>query len=127
MLGLFKKPDATKTTDECVAVWSLLTEKDKFSVANNILKYAQGLSSHCTDASDALLTLGHLKQGVIKKFELRDHAHPAYISLQILSDFIFSKKQGADGHEHTRRALVKISDPLGKTEQTNLFILLGKF
>ena len=91
MFGLFKKPDVKKSIYECLEVWDMLTERDKLSSAQNILKYARGLSQQCRSSSDAVTTLGQLKQGVIKQYALRDHVHPAYMQLQILSDSIFAK------------------------------------
>lgn len=127
MFGLFKKPDAKKSIYECLEVWDLLTDRDKLSSAQNILKYARGLKQHCTSGSDALLAIGQLKQGVIKQYSLRDHVHPAHMQLQILSDYIFSKTQDLPVQLHGRMALEKLTSPLSKTEQAELIQLLDSF
>ena len=105
----------------------MLTERDKQSCAQNILKYARGLAQHCKSPSDALLTIGKLKQGVIKQFGLRDHAHPAHMQLQILSDYIFSRQQSIPDHTYARFALEKLTNPLTAQERTELFELLENF
>jgi len=127
MFGLFKKPDSKKTTNECLDVWATLTDRDKHSSAQNILKYARGLSNLCSTESEALLAIGQLKQGVIKQFGLSDHVHPAHMQLQILSDFIFSKKQGLSEHVHARFGLERLTEPLTSQEKIELFQLLDKF
>ena len=126
MFGLFKKPDAKKSIYECLEVWDMFTDRDKLSSAQNILKYARGLKQNCASRSDALLAIGQLKQGVIKQYGLRDHVHPAYMQLQILSDYIFSKTQDLPVQLHGRMALEKLTSPLSKTEQTELIQLLDK-
>jgi hypothetical protein len=126
MFGFFKKPDVQKTMYECLEVWDMLTDKDKFSSAQNILKYAKGLSQQCRSSSDAITTLGQLKQGVIKQYSLRDHVHPAYMQLQILSDYIFSKTQDLPTQVKARMALEKLTSPLSKTEQAEIIQLLDK-
>lgn len=105
----------------------MLTDRDKVSSAQNILKYGRGLSQQCHSSSEAITTIGQLKQGVIKQFALRDHVHPAYMQLQILSDYIFSKTQDLPVQLHARMALEKLTSPLNKTEQTELIQLLDKF
>ena len=127
MFGLFKKPDSKKTTNECLEVWDMLTDRDKLSSAQNILKYARGLSQHCGSGSDALLTLGQLKQGVIEQFRLRDHVHPAHMQLQILSDYIFSSKQSLPDHAYARFGLEKLTGSLTPHEKKELFQILDKF
>ncbi|MFY9184149.1 MAG: hypothetical protein WBJ45_09455 [Limnohabitans sp.] len=127
MFGLFKKPDSKKTTNECLEVWDMLTDRDKQSSAQNILKYAIGLSQQCTTGSEALLAIGQLKQNVIHQFGLRDHVHPAYMQLQILSDYIFSHQQGLPEHAYARFALEKITATLNQNEKSDLFNKLAKF
>lgn len=127
MFGLFKKPDAKKSIYECLEVWDMLTDRDKLSSAQNIFKYARELAQQCRSSSDAITTLGQLKQGVIKQYALRDHVHPAYMQLQILSDYIFSKTQDLPVQLHGRMALEKLTSSLSKTEQAELIQLLDKF
>jgi hypothetical protein len=127
MFGLFKKPDAKKSIYECLEVWDMLTDRDKLSSAQNILKYARGLSKQCRSSSEAITTIGQLKQGVINQYALRDHVHPAYMQLQILSDYIFSKSQDLPVQVHGRMALEKLTSPLNKAEQSELIQLLDKF
>jgi len=127
MFGFFKKPDSKKTTNECLEVWDMLTDRDKQSSAQNILKYAIGLSQQCTTASEALSTIGQLKQNVIRQFGLRDHVHPSYMQLQILSDFIFSRQQSLPDHTYARFALEKIIASLNQAEKSTLFNKLEKF
>jgi hypothetical protein len=126
MFGLFKKPDAKKSIYECLEVWDMLTDRDKLSSAQNILKYARELKQNCVSRSDALMTIGQLKQGVIKQYGLSDHVHPAYMQLQILSDYIFSKSQDLPVQLHGRMALEKLTSPLSKTEQSELIQQLDK-
>ncbi len=127
MFGLFKKPDSKKSINECLEVWDMLTDRDKQSSAQNILKYAGGLSLQCTTTSEALLTIGQLKQNVIQQFGLRDHVHPAYMQLQILSDFIFSRQQSLPDHAYARFALEKLTASLNQNEKSDLFNKLEKF
>lgn len=127
MFGFFKKPDVQKTIYECLEVWDMLTDKDKLSSAQNIAKYARGLSQQCRSSSEAITTLGQLKQGVIRQYALRDHVHPAHMQLQILSDYIFSKTQDLPTQLRARMALEKLTSPLNKTEQTEIIQLLDKF
>ena len=127
MFGLFKKPDSKKSTNECLEVWNMLTDRDKQASAQNILKYASGLSQQCATASEALSTIGQLKQNVIQQFGLRDHVHPAYMQLQILSDFIFSSQQSLPDHVHARFALEKLTASLNQNEKSDLFNRLEKF
>jgi hypothetical protein len=72
------------------------------------------------------MTIGQLKQGVIKQYGLSDHVHPAYMQLQILSDYIFSKSQDLPVQLHGRMALEKLTSPLSKTEQSELIQQLDK-
>jgi hypothetical protein len=127
MFGLFKKPDSNKTTSQCLDVWEMLTDRDKHSCSQNILKCAKGLSEQCATPSDALLAIGQWKQVVIKQFGLRDHVHPAHMQLQILSDFIFSKQQGVSEHAYAKSGLEKLTEPLNHQEKIELFQLLDKF
>ncbi len=127
MFGLFKKPDSKKTTNECLEVWDMLTERDRQSSAQNILIYARGLAKNCRSGTDALLALGQLKQSVMKQFGLRDHVHPAYMQIQILSDYIFSSTQGLPEHVYARMGLEKITDSLSATEKRELAQILEKF
>jgi hypothetical protein len=127
MFGFFKKPDVQKTIYECLEVWDMLTDKDKLSSAQNIAKYAKGLSQKCHSPSEAITTIGQLKQGVIQQFGLRDHVHPAHMQLQILSDYIFSKTQDLPTQVKARMALERLTSPLNKTEQAELIQLLDKF
>jgi hypothetical protein len=127
MFGLFKKPDSKKSTNECLEVWGMLTDRDKQSSAQNILKYARGLSQKCSTPSEAITTIGQLKQGVIKQYGLRDHIHPAHMQLQILSDYIFSRQQSLPDHVYARFALDKLTATLDRNEQAELIQLLDKF
>lgn len=127
MFSFFKKPDAKKSIYECLEVWDMLTDRDKLSSAQNILKYAKGLNQQCSSASAAITTIGQFKQGVIKQFGLKDHVHPAYMQLQILSDYIFSKTQDLPTQVKARMALEQLTSPLSKTEQAELIQLLDKF
>jgi hypothetical protein len=77
MFGLFKKPNTKKTTEECLEVWKILSERDKTSSAKNIMVYAAGLAEQSQTTSAALSDLGNLKQSIIRQFGLRDHVHPA--------------------------------------------------
>lgn len=105
----------------------MLTDRDKHSSAQNILKYARGLSQHCVSGSEALLSLGQLKQGVIKQFGLRDHVHPAHMQLQILSDYIFSSKQSLPDHVYARFGLEKLTESLSQEEKKELIQIMDKF
>lgn len=127
MFGFFKKPDSKKTTNECLEVWDMLTDRDKQSSAQNILKYANGLSQQCATASEALSVIGQLKTNVIRQFGLSDHVHPAYMQLQILSDYIFSRQQSLPDHLYARFALEKLTGSLDQNEKSDLFNKLEKF
>jgi hypothetical protein len=127
MFGFFKKPDSKKTVNECLEVWDILTEKDRLSSAQNILKIADYLNQQCKSGSDALLTIGALKQEVIGKYVLRDHIHPAYMQVQILSDYIYSRGQSIADHTYARFALEKITDNLTIDQKRELISKLGKF
>lgn len=127
MFGLFKKPDSKKTTTECLEVWNMLSERDKASSAKNILVISNAVAQRSASASDALLNLGGIKQDVIRQFGLRDHVHPGYMQVQILSDFIFSKKLDSATHAYAKQALEKILTPLTATEKSEVFRNLEKF
>jgi hypothetical protein len=127
MFGLFKKPDSKKTTTECLQVWDMLSERDRASCAKNMLIISNTLAKTSTSTSAALLELGGIKQGVIRQFGLRDHVHPAYMQVQILSDYIFSKSVDNGTHAFARQALEKMLAPLNTTEKAEAFKNLEKF
>jgi hypothetical protein len=127
MFGLFPKPDSKKTTYECLEVWGMLTDRDKKSSAQNILKIVKGLSENCSTGSEAIIKIGQFKQVVIKQFDLRNHIHPSYMQLQIINDYIFSKQQNQTDHAYTRFALDQMTVSLSQNEQNELIKLLGKF
>jgi len=127
MFGLFKKPDTKKTTEECLEVWKILSERDKASSAKNIMVYAAGLAEQSQTTSAALSDLGNLKQSIIRQFGLRDHVHPAYMQVQILSDYIYSKTSEGDAHARAKAALDQMIESLGDSEKKEIYKNLGKF
>jgi hypothetical protein len=127
MFGLFKKPDSKKTVNQCLEVWDILTERDRASSAQNILKLADYLNQQCKSGSDALIAIGALKQDVIRKYGLRDHIHPAYMQVQIISDYIYSSGQNIADHTQARFALEKITGSLTIDQKRELMTKLGKF
>lgn len=127
MFGLFKKPDTKKTTEECLEVWKILSERDKASSAKNIMVYAAGLAEQSQTTSAALSDLGNLKQSIIRQFGLRDHVHPAYMQVQILSDYIYSKTLEGDAHARAKAALDQMIESLGDSEKKEIYKNLGKF
>ena len=127
MFGLFKKPDSKKSVDECLEVWALISDKDKATSVNNIYKYTMYLYENCSDPHGALLKIGELKQGVIGQYQLKDHRHPAFMQLQILSDYIFSKKQGGSSHIYAENAFAKITSSLESEKKIEMSKMLKKF
>ena len=127
MFGLFKKPNTKKTTEECLEVWKILSERDKTSSAKNIMVYAAGLAEQSQTTSAALSDLGNLKQSIIRQFGLRDHVHPAYMQVQILSDSIYSKTLEGDAHARAKAALDQMIESLGDSEKKEIYKNLGKF
>lgn len=98
MFGLFKKPDATKSAMECHAAWSTLSYSDKKTVAENIEKFVDALSMETSSSVGALSRIAEYKQAIIQQYQIKDSGHPAFIQLQIISDYIFSRGQGFDPH-----------------------------
>jgi hypothetical protein len=127
MFGLFKKPDTRQTTEECLQVWGILSERDKASSAKNIMVYAAGLSEQSQTTSAALSDLGALKQDIIRQFGLRDHVDPAYMQVQILSDYIYSKSLEGDAHARAKAALDQMISSLGDSEKKEIYKNLNKF
>ena len=127
MFGLFKKPDIRKTTNQCLEVWNMLSERDKKSSAQNILRITEHLKDTCNNGSSALMEIGSIKQSVISKFGLRDHVHPGYMQVQILSDFIFSKSQNMADLLHSKMALDEILTPLTNNEKEIVITNLDRF
>jgi hypothetical protein len=127
MFGLFKKPDSKKTVNQCLEVWDFLTERDRASSAKNILKIADYLNQQCNTSSDALLAIGALKQDVIRQYGLNDHIHPAFMQVQILSDYIYSRGQSIVDHTYARFALEKITNSLTIDQKREMINKLEKF
>ncbi len=127
MFGLFKKPDSSKTTQQCLEVWEMLTPRDQKTSAQNIHAISRLISRDCTSPTEAILMLGKFKQEVIQKYALSNHVHPAYMQVQILSDFIFSAKQNAQSHEFAHKVLNRMIASLDKTEQADIFRSFSKF
>jgi hypothetical protein len=98
MFGLFKKPDATKSATDCHAAWVMLSDRDKKTVAENIEKFVEALSTETSNSAGALSWIAEYKQAVIRQYQINDIRHPAFIQLQIISDYIFSRGQGFDVH-----------------------------
>lgn len=120
MFGLFKKPNATETTNQCIDVWNVLTERDKSASAKYILIYAKYLADNCDTGTEAIFALARLKQEHIKNYSLRDHFHPAFMQVQILNDYIFTHKNDKSQHSRTARALALFTSPLGSEDKEDL-------
>lgn len=118
---------AVQTTRECLEVWGILSERDKASSAKNIMAYAEGLAEQSQNTSAALSDLGALKQDVIRQFGLRDHVHPAYMQIQILSDYIYSKTLDGDAHARAKAALDQMIMSLDDSEKKEIYKNLNKF
>lgn len=98
MFGFFKKPDALKSAKDCYSAWATLSNRDKQTVAENIEKFVDALSAETSNSTAALSWIAEYKQAVIKQYGINDSRHPAFIQLQIISDYIFSRGQGFDEH-----------------------------
>ncbi len=120
MFRSLKKPDASETTKQCLEVFYVLTDHDRLSSSKNILIYAKYLSDNCNTGAEALLKLAKLKQKAIQEHNLRDHNHPAFMQVQILSDYIYTHKQDQAQHLNTAYALRLITSSLNGYDQAAL-------
>jgi hypothetical protein len=122
MFGFFKKPDAVKSAKECHAFWLTLSDRDKKTVAENIEKFVVAVSAESSNGAGAISRLGEYKQAVMRQHNISTSQHPAYIQIQVISDYIFSYSQGATEQAQCTsilKQMISVLDPAAQQEVIN--------
>ena len=127
MFGFFKKPDAVKSAKECHAFWLTLSDRDKNTVAQNIEKFVVAVSTESSNGAGAISRLGEYKQAVMRQHNISTAQHPAFIQVQIISDYIFSQSQGATEHAQCASIFNQIISSLDPAAQKEVINALNKY
>lgn len=127
MFGFFKKPDAVKSARECHDFWHTLTDRDKKTVAENIEKFVVAVSAESSNGAGALSRLGEYKQAVMRQHNISTAQHPAFIQIQIISDYIFSYSQGAAEHGQCASIFKQMISSLSPEAQQEVINALSKY
>jgi hypothetical protein len=126
MFGFFKKPDAVKGAKESLVFWLTLSDRDKKTVAENIEKFVAAISIETSNGAGAISRLGEYKQAVIRQHNISTAQHPAFIQVQIISDYIFSYSQGAAEHAQCASIFKEMISPLSPESQQKILSQLGR-
>jgi len=119
--------DSKRTTDECLELWAVISDNDKKTVAENILKISRAMDDS-SEGVDAYATLGKYKHEIIKQYNLKNHMHPAFMQVQILMDLLYSDKRiNGDYFQYTLDAFKIITASLATDEKLELQRNLQKF
>lgn len=133
MLGFFKKKvanmmDSKRTTDECLDLWARLSERDRTTCAQNILRISRAMRDHHQTSTDATQMLGEYKQDIIRKNNLKNHMHPSFMEVQILMDLLYTdKRPETEYFDYTLSAFKEITARLTPVEIQELQSNLTKF
>lgn len=126
MFGFFKKPDATKSATDCHSTWSMLSDRDKKTVAENIEKFVGALSTEASNSTSALSRIAEYKQAIIRQHQINDNRHPAFIQIQIISDYLFSKGQSMDSHAKCSAMFEDFISPLPEASREKILRTLNQ-
>lgn len=127
MFSFFKKPDALKSAKECHSFWLTLSDRDKTTVAANIEKFVTAISTESSNAAGAVSRLAEYKQAVIRQHNIRTSQHPAFIQIQVISDYIFSYSQGVSEHEQCANIFKQMISSLDPVIQKKIINTLAKY
>lgn len=133
MFGFFKKQveramDSKRRADECLNVWLVITESDKLTSAQNILKISRMMREKYNTSADVQAMLSEYKQDIIRKYRLKDYMHPAFMQVQILMDLFYTDSRiGTHHFEYTMSVFNEIIKPLSANEKLELERNLKKF
>ncbi len=127
MFGFFKKPDALKSAKESHAFWLTLSDRDKKTVATNIEKFVIAISTESSNAAGAVSRLAEYKQVIIRQHNISSSLHPAFIQIQVISDYIFSYSQGATEHEQCASIFKQMISSLDPAIQQEITSALNKY
>jgi hypothetical protein len=127
MFGFFKKPDSMKSAIECHSAWLALSDRDKKTVAENIEKFVDSIGLETKSSSDALSKIGEYKQAVIRQHNINNNRHPAFIQLQIISDYIFSRGQSSASHVKCVSIFKEFVSPLPENSRRKVLDTLNRF
>lgn len=127
MFGIFKKPDSTKSAKECHSAWLALSNNDKVKVAEGIEKFVELLSTETSNGAGALSRIAEYKQAVVSQYKINSNRHPAFIQFQIISDYIFSRKQSFDAHAKCVSIFKDFISPLPEDSQQKILNTLNRY
>ena len=127
MFGFFKKPDAVKSAKECHAFWLTLSDRDKKTVAENIEKFVVAVSAESSNGAGALSRLAEYKQAVMRQHNISTSQHPAYIQIQVISDYIFSYSQSATEQTQCANIFKQMISVLNPAAQQEIINALNKY
>lgn len=127
MFGLFKKPDPRKNIDHVQETLSLITVRDKFTVAEGIKTLCKTLNEDCNSLDDAIAAMISNKQMIIRHFGLRDHRHPAYMQMEILLEVLVHCSGRTSAQVYATETFLKVLEPLSSFDRLQIQRNLSKF
>ncbi len=116
-----------KSAKECHAFWLTLSDRDKKTVAENIEKFVVAVSAESSNGAGAISRLAEYKQALIRQHNISTSLHPAFIQIQVISDYIFSYSQGATEHEQCADIFKQMINSLDPAIQQDLISALSKY